>query len=34
MVAKVFKLGTYKLTTKRTLFTIAWNIKQLRCFYP
>ena len=35
MVAEVLKLGTYKLADKKgAAFTKAWNIEQLRRFYP
>jgi len=35
VVAEVLKLGTYKLVDKKgAIFTNAWNIEQLRRFYP
>jgi len=35
VVAEVLKPGTYKLTNKKgAVFTNAWNIEQLRRFYP
>lgn len=35
IVAEVLQLGTYKLqTADGRIFTNAWNIKQLRHFYP
>jgi len=35
MVAEVLKPGTYKLTDEKgPIFTNAWNIEQLRRFYP
>jgi hypothetical protein len=35
IVAQVLKLGTYKLkTVDGKVFTNAWNIEQLQCFYP
>jgi len=35
VVAEVLKPGTYKLTDEKgAIFTNAWNIKQLRRFYP
>jgi hypothetical protein len=35
IVAEVLKLGTYKLANENgKFFTNAWNIKQLRRFYP
>jgi hypothetical protein len=35
IVAVVLKLGTYKLSNdKGETFTNAWNIEQLRRFYP
>ena len=35
IIAEVFKLGTYKLANdKGEVLTNAWNIQQLRCFYP
>jgi len=35
VVAEVLKLGTYKLTDEKgAVITNAWNIEQLRQFYP
>jgi hypothetical protein len=35
VVAEVLRPGTYKLKTfDGQVFTIAWNIEQLRRFYP
>jgi len=35
VLAEVLKPGMYKLTDERgAVFTNAWNIKQLHCFYP
>jgi len=35
MVAEVLKPGTYKLADEKgAIFTNAWNIEQLRRFYP
>ena len=35
VVAEVLKSGTYKLTDEKgAVFTNAWNIEQLCCFYP
>jgi len=35
VVAEVLKPGTYKLTDEKgAVFTNAWNIEQLHCFYP
>ena len=35
VVAEVLKPGTYKLANKKgAVFTNAWNIEQLRQFYP
>jgi len=35
VVAEVLKPGTYKLADEKgTIFTNAWNIKQLHRFYP
>jgi len=35
VVAEVLKPGTYKLVDEKgAVFTNAWNIEQLRRFYP
>ena len=35
VVAEVLRLGTYKLKNiDGEIFTNAWNIEQLSCFYP
>jgi len=35
IIAEVLKPGTYKLANEEgEVFTNAWNIQQLRCFYP
>jgi hypothetical protein len=35
VIMKVLRLGTYKIkTADGKIFTNAWNIKQLRRFYP
>jgi len=35
MVAEVLKRGTYKLADEKgAIYTNAWNIEQLRLFYP
>jgi len=35
VVAEVLKPGTYMLADEKgAVFTNAWNIEQLRCFYP
>ena len=35
IVAQVLKPETYKLANKKgEILTNAWNIEQLRCFYP
>ena len=35
VVAEVLRAGTYKLkTVDGEVFINAWNIEQLRCFYP
>jgi hypothetical protein len=35
VIAEVLRPGTYKLATiDSEVFTNAWNIKQLRRFYP
>ena len=35
IVAQVLKPGTYKLANEKgEIFTNAWNIEQLRRFYP
>jgi hypothetical protein len=35
VITEVLQLSTYKLaTTNGEVFTNAWNIKQLRRFYP
>jgi transposase InsO family protein len=35
VVAKVLKPGTYKLANSQgEVYSNAWNIRQLRCFYP
>jgi ribonuclease HI/transposase InsO family protein len=35
IIAEVLKPGTYKLANEKgKVFTNAWNIQQLRCFYP
>ena len=35
IVAQVLKTGTYKLANEKgKIFTNAWNIEQLRRFYP
>ena len=35
IVAKVLKPGTYKLANEKgEILNNAWNIEQLRCFYP
>jgi hypothetical protein len=35
IIVEVLKFGTYKLSNdKGEVFTNAWNIKQLRRFYP
>ena len=35
VVAKVLKLGTYKLANEKgEILNNAWNIEQLRRFYP
>ena len=35
IVAKILRPGSYKLKTiDGKIFTNAWNIEQLRCFYP
>ena len=35
IIVEVLKPGTYKLANEKgEIFTYAWNIQQLRCFYP
>jgi hypothetical protein len=35
IITEVLKLGTYKLSNEKgKIFTNAWNIEQLRRFYP
>ena len=35
IIAQVLKPGTYKLANEKgEIFTNAWNIEQLCCFYP
>jgi hypothetical protein len=35
VIAKVLKPGTYKLANSQgEVYSNAWNIRQLRCFYP
>ena len=35
VIAKVLKPGTYKLANNQgEIYGNAWNIQQLRCFYP
>ena len=35
IIAEVLKPGTYKLANENgKVFTNAWNIQQLHCFYP
>jgi hypothetical protein len=35
IVVEVLNPGTYKLANEKgKIFTNAWNIEQLRCFYP
>jgi hypothetical protein len=35
IVVEVLKSGTYKLAKEQgEVLTNAWNIQQLRCFYP
>ena len=35
IVAQVLKPGTYKLANEKgEIYTNAWNIEQLHCFYP
>jgi hypothetical protein len=35
IIAKILKLGTYKLASNQgEVYSNAWNIRQLRRFYP
>jgi hypothetical protein len=35
MITKILKPGTYKLANSQgEVYNNAWNIRQLRCFYP
>jgi hypothetical protein len=35
VIAEVLRPGTYKLANKEgEVYANAWNIEQLRCFYP